>query len=78
MPGLEAVRGLINPSYQRMNDAGMVTLREKITFSYTSLISIGQSERVGFQGTSCLVFICKHVLATSLQSNVRCCPSFFF
>ena len=50
MPGLEAVRGLINPSYQRMNDAGMVTLREKITFSYTSLISIGQSERVGFQG----------------------------
>ena len=25
VPGLEAVRGLINPSYQRMNDAGMVT-----------------------------------------------------
>ena len=25
VPGLEAVRGLINPSYQRMDDAGMVT-----------------------------------------------------
>ena len=62
VPGLETVRGLINPGYQRMADPGMVTNIHNIINNKSNLLNhklfylIGESERVGIQGSSSIGF----------------------